>query len=229
MPSLSLIALIAANLVPIAGVLFWDWNEVLILALFWIENLIIGAFNVIKMVFLSVQTANLKSLFLTAFFIFHYGFFCSVHGTFLWDLLIPTELNTTLLFNDELNGVAEIFAEGLSVAYNFHLLLGSALTLGIAAIAISHAVSFIEHFIIHSQRLNPGINKLMMQPYSQIMIMHGGLLLGAFAIDRFGSTLWLLFFMVLFKLIVDISQYQQRHKKTPLSLATIDKKETDHE
>jgi len=45
----SALALIGANLIPLIGVIFYDWDSRLVLALFWIENLIIGVFNLAKM------------------------------------------------------------------------------------------------------------------------------------------------------------------------------------
>ena len=38
----SIAVLIAANLLPLAGVLFWDWDVFLVLLLFWCENVVIG-------------------------------------------------------------------------------------------------------------------------------------------------------------------------------------------
>jgi len=34
--------LVAANLVPLAGVLWWDWSVFALLVLFWMENVVIG-------------------------------------------------------------------------------------------------------------------------------------------------------------------------------------------
>ena len=45
---LSVAALVAANLVPILGVLLWDWDVFLLLLLFWSENVIIGIFGIAR-------------------------------------------------------------------------------------------------------------------------------------------------------------------------------------
>ena len=47
--AVSSIALVVSNLVPVWGVLFWDWNVFNVLFLFWMENVFIGVFNVLKM------------------------------------------------------------------------------------------------------------------------------------------------------------------------------------
>src|SRR4029078_1121143 len=42
--------LIAANALPLFGVLFLGWDTFSIVALYWSENVIIGAINVLKMI-----------------------------------------------------------------------------------------------------------------------------------------------------------------------------------
>ena len=37
--------LVAANLVPLAGVLFWGWQVKQVVFLYWAENIVIGLFN----------------------------------------------------------------------------------------------------------------------------------------------------------------------------------------
>jgi len=45
-----------------------------------------------------------------------------------------------------------------------------------------------------------------------VLIMHAGLIIGAMAIDEFGATIWLLIIMIVFKLSVDVWQYQRRRQ-----------------
>ena len=76
------VALIAANLIPLAGVLVFNWDASLIILLYWIENLIIGFSNILKMAFLPVEhpIVYLVRPFPILFFCIHYGGFCAVHG-----------------------------------------------------------------------------------------------------------------------------------------------------
>jgi len=46
----STIVLVVTNLIPIVGVFLWDWNAFDVIALYWVENVIIGLMNVLKMV-----------------------------------------------------------------------------------------------------------------------------------------------------------------------------------
>ena len=43
------VALIVANAIPLFGVLFFGWNVWMILIVYWLENGIVGFFNVLKM------------------------------------------------------------------------------------------------------------------------------------------------------------------------------------
>src|SRR5687767_8576128 len=77
--------LIAANVVPLVGVLFWGWDVFPLLLLFWVENVVIGALNVLKMLLADPEDAALWAgkLFMVPFFCVHYGIFTSVHGAFV--------------------------------------------------------------------------------------------------------------------------------------------------
>ncbi len=45
----SIVVLIGANLIPLAGVLIWGWNTFQVVVLYWLENVIIGGINILKM------------------------------------------------------------------------------------------------------------------------------------------------------------------------------------
>jgi hypothetical protein len=49
----SVVALVLANLVPLAGVFIFHWEVFPLLFLFWLENVVIGILNVLKMLFAS--------------------------------------------------------------------------------------------------------------------------------------------------------------------------------
>lgn len=46
--TLSLASLVAANLIPLVGVFFFGWEVGPILLLYWSENLVVGGYNVLK-------------------------------------------------------------------------------------------------------------------------------------------------------------------------------------
>ena len=212
--SLSAIFLLAANLVPLFGVLFYAWDVGLVLGLFWIENLIIGGFNLFKMLIVAVREKAFRGVFLSVFFVFHYGIFCMGHGSLMWEILALGELNYQLIpFNfGDTNGFSGIFIEGIVLVFNFIELYKPAIYLAILALFVSHIVRFIENFIVRGGILKETADKLMVRPYSQIIIMHVGLLAGGLLAEKFGSPIWLLVALVVFKLVVDVHQLQRRNK-----------------
>ena len=204
-------ALIFANLIPLFGVVFYAWDAKLVLALFWIENLIIGAFNLLRMGLAGVVQKNSSAFFLTLFFILHYGLFCSVHGQLLSDLLNYPDVDYREYFSETQLPFMPLLLDGAAVLLRFITEFAPQIYFGIAALVLSRAVSFIEHFILKGDVFNVRLGKLMGQPYSQIIVMHAGLIIGAMALENFGSSNWLLGVIVLLKIATDFYQHQKRH------------------
>lgn len=202
---------------PLVGVLFFAWEASLVLALFWIENLIIGVFNIVKMLTLTIKNRHPKGLFLSAFFLVHYGLFCSVHGSILWEILDLGDIHQVPYLADVPEGIASIFSDGAAVLISFIMLHGTALWLGIIGLTLSRLASFIENFILRGEIFKLTPSELMGQPYGQIVVMHAGLIFGAFAIEKLGSPIWLLVIIVLFKLVVDVVQHRRRHAQNNLA------------
>ena len=101
----SSLALVLANLVPLAGVLYFDWSVLAILLLHWAESVVIGVVNVLRMatsrsdnilggmlpqltngqapeeLIKSMPRINMAAFkfFLIPFFTVHYGGFCYGH------------------------------------------------------------------------------------------------------------------------------------------------------
>src|SRR5262245_6687458 len=74
------------DLLPIYGVIAWGWNAVPLVMLYWMENVIAGAMTIPRIIISGGSFGGfgfLAGIALSAFFIFHYGMFCMVHGTFL--------------------------------------------------------------------------------------------------------------------------------------------------
>lgn len=84
-----LISTLVVNLIPALCVVAFGWSAFTLVLLYWIENLIIGGFNVVKILivgFTCGRAGTLGALALTPFFIFHYGLFCFVHGLFIFTM-----------------------------------------------------------------------------------------------------------------------------------------------
>ncbi len=98
----AIVALLVANAIPLLGVLFLGWNVWTILIVYWLENGIVGGYNVLKMlkaegdvetptVTMTINgrpvapsaTASATKATLVPFFLLHYGIFWAVHGIFI--------------------------------------------------------------------------------------------------------------------------------------------------
>src|SRR3989344_4559725 len=85
-------SLIFVNCIPIIGVLFFDWTISSILLLYWLENIVIGFYAILRIA-TSARDYKRKTtfrgykylfrLFIILFFIVHYGIFTFVHGIFV--------------------------------------------------------------------------------------------------------------------------------------------------
>ena len=64
------------------GVLYLGWNVGSILVLYWVENLIVGGYTLLK-ILVTGGTGELSRLL---FFCIHYGFFCTIHGLAILEL-----------------------------------------------------------------------------------------------------------------------------------------------
>ncbi|CAN5710513.1 hypothetical protein BH24CHL5_BH24CHL5_02140 [soil metagenome] len=85
--------LIAANLVPLVGVVWFGWDVTTVLLAYWLENGIVGLLNVPKMLLAGGKEQPLSAVgavagiggwvALTLFFVVHYGIFWLVLGVFV--------------------------------------------------------------------------------------------------------------------------------------------------
>ena len=79
---LPLISLLAANAVPLVGVLFFWWDAFGIVLLYWSENVAVGFYNILKIAFVKVKEPkeHLGKLFMIPFFMVHFGGFTGWSG-----------------------------------------------------------------------------------------------------------------------------------------------------
>jgi hypothetical protein len=78
----SLAVLLVANAIPLLGVLFFGWSLITVLVLYWLENGIVGLWNIPRIALargddpLASPTLGQVSLWmLIPFFVIHYGLF----------------------------------------------------------------------------------------------------------------------------------------------------------
>lgn len=201
------IILLAANILPLAGVMLWGWKVFDIMLLYWIENIIIGVFNILKMLTLMSRRKLWLAIPIVPFFIVHYGMFCAGHGAFI-----------ILLFGlrpKEGQVIEWVQIEGLLAG-----LLGEPMfLLSLAGLVCSHAFSFFYNYLGLCNHTSKGeiedasLPKQMHAPYGRIMILHITIILGGGAAMAAGEPVWALMLLTVFKTIADLRAHQRSHKK----------------
>jgi hypothetical protein len=221
----SALVLVAFNLVPLGGVLFWGWNVATLLILYWVENGVIGVLNVPKMLLArgpvvprqgsrlngGIAPANAG---LVAFFLIHYGIFWVVHGIFVF--ILPTIATVFSGGANPLNASSQplVFPAGIAP---FEPSSGgasadwSAVLWGTVALAISHGASFLINFVGRQEYLRVSVVQQMFAPYGRVLILHLTILFGAFISLVIGSPVGAVAVLVIIKTIVDLTFHLREH------------------
>lgn len=203
----STLILIAANALPLLGVLFWQWDVFLLLVLYWMETAIIGFWTIVAIALIPHQVIGPKAdttsrAFLIPFFAAHSGIFMSVHFMFLWALFSGT-------WTASVNGPASFLQR---------IVLDTGLWVPLLALFFARGVSC---FLMAA---NPGILPRWLAPltpkqsldndpfsdkrllggyYTRIVVMHLTILFGALIASMFG-TIAPLVLMIALKIAIDL-------------------------
>ena len=193
--------LVAANMLPLAGVLFWGWDVFPLLALFWMENVIIGVLNALKMLLADPADAALWAgkLFMVPFFCVHYGIFTAVHGMFVFSLFGAKDYQAADGFNP--------LGPALRAAQTHDLWLP------LAVLAASHVFSFLWNYLYRGEFRRAQLGVLMARPYGRVIVLHLAILLGGFAVAMFGSPVWALVLLIALKIALDLKAHVKEHSK----------------
>ncbi|MFL5714926.1 MAG: DUF6498-containing protein [Chloroflexota bacterium] len=200
-------ALIVANAIPLFGVLFLGWNVWTILTIYWLENGVVGIFNILKMSKAAgpepagssavryngrpiIGGAAAKAT-LIPFFVIHYGIFWVVHGIFV--LTLPQ----FQAFGDETAGIAN---DPVSVAF---VLIG---------LAISHGISYRLNYIGRGEYLRTSVARQMGAPYGRLFVLHLTIIVGGMAIAFTGASSAAVLVLVVLKTALDLGLHLAEHR-----------------
>lgn len=213
---LSVLLLVAVNLIPLVGVAFLGWSLMLILVLYWIESGIVGVINVFKIARAAGDTAmsvggsrvtirmtglatDMARGALIGFFILHYGIFWIVHGMFVF--LMPLFAGLAGTANDP-----SAFGP-----MDFGPLPLDAVAFSAALIAASHGVSFFTNYLGRGEYLRVSPQQQMMSVYGRVIVLHVTIILGAVVIGLFGTRLAALVLLVALKTVLDVIFHLREH------------------
>ena len=186
---ISSLALVAANLIPLLGVLFDNWRIGEIMLLFWAESAVIGFYTLLKM----WKIGRWSVLFYGPFFVGHYGGFMVVHLLFIYGL-----------FGNALSSSGDI--QVAEVLRDFQQM-----TPALLAFFISHGISYFTNFISRHEYRGREINQQMGQPYKRIIIMHVTIIFGGFLVMALNTPLPALLLLIILKLLADLKAHLSEH------------------
>jgi hypothetical protein len=208
--SLPQIALLLANLVPVFGALYLDWDVSSIIVLYWAENLIIGGFTLLKM----LVTGKARAVFRMLFFCIHYGGFCAIHGLFVLELTRFAGEHFTPAAAASWPGPLALLQGFIGMLQQVLAAAPEAFLWGCLALLLSHATSFLLLFIGQQEYRHTTVNDLMKAPYQRIVVMHIAVIAGGFLVVRLGSPLGMLFALVALKTGMDIMLHNRSHRRS---------------
>lgn len=209
--------LVAANLLPLVGVVWFGWSLHELLVVYWLENGVVGLANVPKI--LVAAGADERSFSMTVngrpvtlpdppadpgdrprvrpgnlpvagFFCLHYGIFWAVHGVFV------------LAFPAFAPGMVPVSLASLPVV-----------ALGTGAMVLSHGVSLYANFLRGDEWRTVGPGDRMGAPYGRVVVLHLTIILGAFAVVAVGAPVAALAVMVVCKTGLDLAAHLREHRR----------------
>lgn len=186
--------LIIANLLPLYGVWFEGWDPKQMFLVYCLETIIIGGYNVIKMIIVTVyrkkdvwegaggSRSAVSGWFFILFFIFHYGFFVFIQTAIFSGV---SGLSSSGVFGP-LTFLSKIFSylsiDAKTVLYIFILMYG---------------LRMLFDFIINGRYREISLGILMFQPYLRIFIQQFVVILGSMFLLFGGGKIFMLIFVVI--------------------------------
>jgi hypothetical protein len=203
---------LCVDLLPIFAVFALGWGATPLVALYWLENLVIGAFTILRMIGTAISSivSFAMALFMVPFFFFHYGMFCFVHGVFI------------RLFAD--SGSTDPI-EPVSV---IRWALGTApeMIWFVAAIAGVSALYYVFDFLWRGDYKTSNPQLEMFSPYGRIVTLHIAIILGAgvaFSLNEpLAGVLLLIFIRVVFGMFQTVQRRRKRDVKVEVAGSVVD-------
>jgi len=194
----SLLVLLVANALPIVGVLVLGWTVFPLVLLYWLENVIVGGFNVAKLLLAQPRepASWAGKLFLVPFFVVHFGGFTFVHGVLVLALFGP---KGTQAFDLLSTVPTAIRANHLGWA--------------VVSLVLSHGFSFYWNYVRNGEYRRASLNALMGQPYGRVLVLHFTVLFGGWIIIATGAPVLALVLLVFIKTAADTRAHKAERSR----------------
>jgi hypothetical protein len=204
----AVVALVVANAIPLIGVLWFGWSVWTILIVYWLENGIVGAFNILKI--RKAEGAEVPGMRATlngrpvdaasrpalmTFFVIHYGMFWVVHGIFVFTLplfALAGTGSTSDLTSDVRPGT---------------------IVLALIALSISHGLSYWFNFVKGGEYRRVSPASQMFAPYGRLVVLHITIIVGGMAVAFIGAPEAAVAILVILKTVLDVGFHLAAHRK----------------
>ena len=218
--SVSVAALIGANLVPLLGVLLAGWRVFTVLLLFSLENIVIGVFNVLRMAKARCDLDELKrssqgtvktKAGMLSFFCMNYGLFVLVHLGLVVAIF-------GVVYQPGVSPDAELVPGpgGGSMHPGFRELVNEnwwAVSAALGSLAVGHGMSYWRNFIGEGEYKRVTANELMTRPYGRVVVLHLTILGAGWLVATTGNHASALALLVVLKIILDLNAHLRERKK----------------
>ena len=169
---------LAFNLAPAVSVWLFGWSAFALILLYWTENLVIGAINVLKIAisgFAQGKKGIWPALSLSGFFAFHYGIFLVIHAVIAWTLFGDRSEDFTL---------AALPALMWTTIRSDPFLFWNALLLAILQIG-----DFVFGWLGTGAWRTTEPSTQIFEPYGRVAVVHLTIILAAVPVAYFGKPL----------------------------------------
>lgn len=195
-PTWRLIGVLAVNLIPVFGVLFWGWSAGLLMLAYWLENVVIGVFNGARIVASAAASgvAGLASLIVVLpFYTVHYGMFCAVHGVFVWAMFGQGLENVS--------GVPDPFNIGPFVT---GLFAAEPTLWASLATMIGWQILLFAIYLYRREYRDTDPMSQMMAPYGRVVVLHMTIIFGSFIVLSLGQPVFAVALLALLKTSLEL-------------------------
>lgn len=188
----SLVSLVGANLVPVFGVLFFDWNLANLVFLYWCESFVVAFWNVfrlwrlkgVRLGFFKIDVGPVWKKFRilpVLFFVCHYGLFTSGMGLAVW------------------------------ATFGRPVMSWLGLLIGLAGMFFSHGISYRDNYLGREEYKKASLGDIMFYPYRRLGVTQLTVLVGGFLIQGFGSPELAVIALALGKIWLDLHFHRKGH------------------
>ena len=207
------ILLVAADLMPLVGLLAWGWSFFQVMFLFWAEAVMFGVIIVLKLVFSypgQLVLWIIKPLMLpfVMLALLPYGFFMIILTVFVFASTegrsMGHDLRSILLSGSASGGPAHGLLTFDAAVRDLHDQVGWKLGFPLATIVAAHLVSFAWYYFVQGECNRATLSALVFRPLQRGFLMLNGFMLAAFGLAVFGAPLWLLVPLIVVKTATDV-------------------------